>query len=94
MASNNGLPHYFIAANNAIKVGKHTGDVFTKLLVEGLGVQAKSMHAIGHSLGAHLVGHFGRTIKSNTNEKIRRITGNNFDIVLEIWEKCIIRFMV
>ena len=77
LASNNGLPHYFIAANNAIKVGKHTGDVFAKLFVEGLGVHAKDFHAIGHSLGAHVVGHFGRTIKSAMNEKILRITGNN-----------------
>ena len=47
------------------------------MLIESLGVQAKSLHAIGHSLGAHLVGHLGRTIQSDVNEKIIRITGQN-----------------
>merc|ERR1712038_242171 len=74
LASHNGLPHYFIAANNAIKVGEHTGHLFAKMLIESLGVQANSIHAIGHSLGAHVVGHFGRTIIADAKEKIIRIT--------------------
>ena len=76
LSSHNGIPHYFIAANNAIKVGKHAGHVLSKMLIEGLGVRAKNIHAIGHSLGAHVVGHFGRTIQADLDEKILRITGN------------------
>jgi len=75
LASHSGIPHYFIAANNAIKVGEHTGHLFSKMLIESLGVKASTIHAIGHSLGAHAVGHFGRTIQSDVNEKILRITG-------------------
>jgi len=74
LASANGIPQYFIAANNAIKVGEQAGHVLSKMLIEGLGVQSSSIHAIGHSLGAHVVGHFGRTIQANVNEKILRIT--------------------
>ena len=36
------------------------------------------IHAIGHSLGAHLVGHFGRNIESIFGKgKIARVTGKN-----------------
>ena len=76
LASHNGLPHYFIAANNAIKVGKYIGSLFAKLFIEDLGVKPTNLHAIGHSLGAHAVGHFGRTLQSEVNETISRITGN------------------
>ena len=48
------------------------------MLIESLGVKANSLHAIGHSLGAHLVGHFGRTIQSDVNENIIRITGMHY----------------
>ena len=75
LSAHNGLPNYFIAASNSIKVGEHTGHLFAKMLIESLGVNANSIHAIGHSLGAHLVGHFGRAIQSDVNEKIIRITG-------------------
>ena len=65
-----------------MRVGKHTGEVFKNLLIEGLGVQEEDIHAVGHSLGAHVVGHFGRTIESDTNQKILRTTGKNFNTVL------------
>ena len=94
MSSHNGLPHYFIAATNSIRVGVHSGQVFEKLLIEGLGAHAQDMHAIGHSLGAHLVGHLGRTIKSDMNEQLGRITGNNFNLLLKVFEKCVIRLML
>ena len=36
------------------------------------------IHAIGHSLGAHLVGHLGRNIESSFGKgKIGRVTGIN-----------------
>ena len=39
-----------------------------------LGQNPDQIHAIGHSLGAHLVGHFARTIK-NGARAIKRTTG-------------------
>ena len=75
LSSHNGFPHYLISSQNAIKVGKHTGELFAKMLIESLGVNPKSIHAIGHSLGSHVMGHFGRTLESEVNEKIIRITG-------------------
>ena len=44
------------------------------LLVNGIGQSPDQIHAIGHSLGAHLVGHFARTIK-NGARAIKRTTG-------------------
>ena len=76
LSSHNGLPHYFIAANNAIKVGEYAGQLLSKMLIQGLGAKPQSFHAIGHSLGAHVVGHFGRTIQSENEAKIFRVTGN------------------
>ena len=32
-------------------------------MINGLDVDIDKIHAIGHSLGGHLIGHFGRTIK-------------------------------
>ena len=43
--------------------------------MKSLGVQPQLVHAIGHSLGAHVVGHFGRTIQIEGYEKIIRMTG-------------------
>ena len=61
MSHNGIIPNYFVAANNAIKVGEYAGQFLSKMLIQGLGAKPKSFHAIGHSLGAHVVGHFGRT---------------------------------
>ena len=56
--------NYFTAAKNAVNVGQHAGQVIgVDLLLNGLGQKPEQIHAIGHSLGAHLVGHFGRVIK-------------------------------
>ena len=56
--------NYFIAANNAVRVGYHSGEVIgVDLLMNGLGQTPDQIHAIGHSLGGHVVGHFGRAIK-------------------------------
>ena len=70
------IPNYFFAANNAIKVGEYAGQLLSKMLIQGLGAKPQSFHAIGHSLGAHVVGHFGRTIQSENEAKIFRVTGN------------------
>ena len=56
--------NYFTAASNSVKVGQHAGQVVgVDLLLNGLGQKPEQIHAIGHSLGGHLVGHFGRVIK-------------------------------
>ena len=58
--------NYFKAAQNAVKVGQHAGQVIgIDLLLNGLGQTPDQIHAIGHSLGGQLVGHFGRKIKEN-----------------------------
>ncbi|XP_058459589.1 vitellogenin-1-like [Malaya genurostris] len=51
-----------------------------KALAEGLEemiryVQLDSIHLIGHSLGAHIVGSAGRYFQQRTNQSIPRITG-------------------
>ena len=76
MSHNGIIPNYFVAANNAIKVGEYAGQLLSKMLIQGLGAKPQSFHAIGHSLGAHVVGHFGRTIQSENEAKIFRVTGN------------------
>ena len=40
-----------------------------------LGQSPDLIHASGHSLGAHLVGHIGRTVERSTGSKIARVTG-------------------
>ena len=71
--------NYFIAANNAVRVGQHAGQVIgIDLLMNGLRQTPDQIHAIGHSLGAHLVGHIGRSVEALIGEKIARVTGNWF----------------
>lgn len=58
--------NFFKAAANSVAVGQHSGQVIgVDLLLNAFGQKPDQIHAIGHSLGGHLVGHFGRTI----NEK-------------------------
>jgi len=67
--------NYFGAASNALKVGKHSAQVLGHLLIEQIGQDPSLIHAIGHSLGGHLVGHFGRNIESIFGKgKIARVT--------------------
>ena len=40
-----------------------------------LGQNPDQIHAIGHSLGAHLVGHIGRSVENATGHKMARVTG-------------------
>lgn len=69
--------NYFIAASNAVNIGKHAGEVIgVDLLMKGLGQSPHQIHAIGHSLGGHLVGHFGRSVKEiGQAGMISRVTG-------------------
>ena len=60
-------------ANNAIKIGKIVGEkIVKKVLIDRLGQDPKLIHAIGHSLGAHLVGNIA---KNSGDQPIGRITG-------------------
>ena len=45
------------------------------MFLKSLGVNTQLVHAVGHSLGAHVVGHFGRTIQTEGYDKIIRMTG-------------------
>ena len=56
--------NYFRAAQNAVRVGAYCGEVIgAEILLNGLGQSPNQIHAIGHSLGGQLVGHFGRQFK-------------------------------
>ena len=75
--------NYFVAAVNAVNIGQYVGQVIgLDLLVNGLGQSPDQIHAIGHSLGAHLAGHFARIIKNGVGP-IKRVTGN-----ILIWFLC------
>ena len=67
---------YVQAAINAVRVGTHCGKVIgVDILLNGLGQTPDKIHAIGHSLGGQLVGHFGRQFKKiGKRGSIARIT--------------------
>lgn len=68
--------NYFQACINSNQVGIYLGEHFiSQLLVKQLGSKPDNIHAIGHSLGAHLVGLLGRTVHEKTGQKLARITG-------------------
>ena len=65
---------YVAAAADAIEIGEKIGaEIVSNLLLNStrLNQSPDLIHAIGHSLGAHLVGHIGK----NSVDKIGRITG-------------------
>lgn len=65
--------NYFTEAiPNAFKVGVTIGDRLVKMKVEGFDIE--NFHIVGHSLGSHVAGYIGRTVKLNSRLKIRRIT--------------------
>lgn len=82
---------YPFAATNSKMVGEHVGEnLVVKILVEQLGQTPTLVHANGHSLGAHLVGHLGRSVQRVGGYKIGRVTGLDpakplFDIIGEEW---------
>merc|ERR1711962_480849 len=82
--------NYFQAALNAVRVGEHAGQVIgVDLLLNGLGQSPDQIHAIGHSLGGQMVGHFGREFKRLSNQgPIAQITSLDpakpwFDVTAE-----------
>ena len=72
--------NYLQAAHNAVRVGTYCGEVIGfNLLLIGLGQSPDQIHAIGHSLGGQMVGHFGREFKRLSDQgPIARITCKYF----------------
>ena len=69
-------PHYYMAAKNTETVGKFIGKkLVIDILINTLDQNPKKIHAIGHSLGAHVSGHIGREVQNSNNAKIGRVTG-------------------
>merc|ERR1712156_1184406 len=83
------IENYLGAAVNSNTVGDFVGEkLVVEILMATLGQMPNQIHAIGHSLGAHLVGHLGRMVHSTTGYKIARVTGLDpakpyFDLVGE-----------
>ena len=81
--------NYLEAAENSNRVGAHVGtNLVAKILFDQLGQNPNQIHAIGHSLGAHLVGHLGRAVQVAGHDPIARVTPLDpakpwFDIVGE-----------
>ena len=74
-------PYYYSAAKNTETVGKFIGQkLVADILISRLNQDPKKIHAIGHSLGAHVSGHIGRKVQNINdhhinNAKIGRVTG-------------------
>ena len=69
-------PDYYMAAKNTETVGKFIGrKLVIDILINTLDQDPKKIHAIGHSLGAHVSGHIGREVQNSNNAKIGRVTG-------------------
>lgn len=62
------------AIRNSYKVGEIVGK--TLLEMQSSGFNLERFHLVGHSLGGHLVGYIGRSVKKNSNStsQITRIT--------------------
>ena len=72
----NDAPEFEGAAKNAIKVGKAVGEqIVAKTLIQDLGQDPNMIHAIGHSMGAQLVGNVGKSAYEFSSQKIARVTG-------------------
>lgn len=63
---------YWNAARYPQHVGNYTADFLTFLVTSG--ADAKKMHIVGHSLGAHLSGFTGKGMISRGNQ-VARVTG-------------------
>ena len=70
------IDNYFTACFNTPRVGCYAGkELVVDILVRALGQDPDKIHVIGHSLGAHVAGHLGRTVQEYLSLKIGRITG-------------------
>ena len=70
------ITNYLSAAYYSNEVGKYTAEhIIVDKLIGTLGQKHSMIEAVGHSLGAHLVGHLGRKTYELTGEKLARVTG-------------------
>ena len=68
--------NYFVAATNVIRTGEFVAqNLAQKILVEKFAQDPNKIHIIGHSLGAHMAGHMGRSFKNSYGKSVKRITG-------------------
>lgn len=67
-------PPYPQAVANTRLVGAMTARLASQLIEVG-GVQARRIHAIGHSLGAHTCGYLGYHLRVQYGHTLGRITG-------------------
>ncbi|CAN7993870.1 unnamed protein product [Ixodes hexagonus] len=65
--------NYVFAAGNSALVGRELS-LLTQRLAETNGLNSSTVHCVGHSLGAHACGFFGRHFKNKTGLYIGRIT--------------------
>ena len=77
------IDNYLTACFNTPRVGYYAGkELVVDILIRALGQNPDKIHVIGHSLGAHVAGHLGRTVQTYLNLKIGRITGLYLQIVI------------
>nr|XP_012546361.1 vitellogenin-2 isoform X1 [Bombyx mori] len=69
-----GLPlsYALYAVPKAIQIGKQMGDALVRL--SGAGINMTSIHLVGHSLGAHMMGYAGKQAREK-GYTVARITG-------------------
>ncbi|XP_002413330.5 pancreatic lipase-related protein 2 [Ixodes scapularis] len=65
--------NYVFAAGNSALVGRQLS-LLTQRLLKAYGLNASRVHCIGHSLGGHAAGFFGRHFKEKTSMLIGRIS--------------------
>jgi hypothetical protein len=65
---------YRVQAQASVDVGNYLGR-FLKKFVDESEIDSNNLHLIGHSLGAHIVGHMGRVFTELSEETLPRVTG-------------------
>ncbi|XP_068622617.1 pancreatic triacylglycerol lipase-like [Battus philenor] len=74
------MEDYITAAERVPRIGQYLGDFLT-FFCDATGVPLRSLHLIGHSLGAHVVGNAGKKLGG----QVGRITG--LDPAGPLWNK-------
>ena len=68
--------NYLADAMHAVEIGDVFGSLWSKILIEDLNIDPSDIHVLGHSLGAHMVGHIARGIELHGGRgKIARASG-------------------